>query len=153
MLRSTPVAHGRWNRYSTRKYFFTARSTAFMTRLPATRIQRAVTMSYIKSGKLKPWYYRKEQVLGAPAAVSLDYDPRPVRLVGTVVDAFGTQSSLRGGLKIYSRTEGTNISVWVPAGNPKVRYELSSTEGSFAQFLNERDKWDEAYYSGKARLK
>lgn len=153
MLRTTPLALGKYNRHSTRKHFFVSRSTAFFSRLPITRIQRSMTMEYIKNGRLKPWCYRKEQVIGAPVALSFDYDPRPVRLVGTVMDTFGHQSSTRGGLKVYARNEGTNLMVWVPRGNPKIRAELSSTEGSFSQFLAERDKWDEAYHSGKVRLK
>jgi hypothetical protein len=152
MLRATPTNLGRHNRYGTRKYFFQARSTAFWTRLPITRIQRSLTLEYIKNGRMKPWYYRKEQVLGAPAALLFDYEPRPVRLVGTVMDTFGHQSSTRGGLKVYARSEGTNMMLWVPMGNPKIKAELTAAEGSFSQFLAERDKWDEAYNSGRARL-
>lgn len=144
---------GRYNHVRTNRYFFNARATAFFSRLPLRRIQRATTMDYIKQGRMRPWYYTKEQVIGAPITLNFDYQPRPVRLVGTVMDSFTQSSSLRGGVKVYARNEETNVSLWVPFGNPKLKYELTSAEGSFDHFLDERDKWDEAWMTGRARLK
>lgn len=143
---------GRYNRYGTNKYFFCARGTAFLSRIPVTRIQRATALEYIKKGKMKPWYYRKEQVLGAPIALNFDYQPRPVRLVGTVMDTFGHQSTLRGAIRVVARNEATNVAMWVPVANPKLRYEMTG-EGSYEHFLDERDKWDEAWMTGRARVK
>lgn len=140
----------------TSRYFFCARGSAFFSRLPIARIQRAVTLEYIKAGRIKPWWYSKEQVLGAPVTLNFDYSPRPVRLIGTVMDAFCQQSSLKGGIKVYARNEETNMQLWIPAGNPKLKYDIGSgstgASGAFEHYLDERDRWDEAWMTGRARI-
>jgi len=147
------LGHTRYRRVRTNRYFFTARSNAFFGRLPIERLQRGITMEYIRKGRMRPWHLSKEQVLGAGITLNLDYNPRPVRLVGTVMDLHGTQSQLRGGIKVYARHEDTNVQLWVPFGNPKLKYEISATDAkSFDHYLAERDKWDEAWITGKARL-
>ena len=137
----------------TNKHFFVARANAFFSRLPIARIQRAMVMDSIKAGRMKPWNYTKEQILGAPIALNFDYQPRPVRLMGTVMDVHTTQSSLKGGIKVYARNEETNVMMWVPAGNPKLKYEVTSARGAFEHYLDERDKWDEAWATGRSRIK
>ena len=110
-------------------------------------------MEYVKDGRLRPWYYSKEQVLGSAITLNFDYKPRPVRLVGTVMDAYCSQTSLRGGVKVSSRNDETNVMLWVPFGNPTIKHEMAPSKDSFEHYLNERDKWDEAWMTGKARLK
>lgn len=144
---------GKYRNYSTRRYFFTARATAFLPRLPITRIQRGLALEYIKAGTMRPWYYTKEQMIGNGVALHFDYQPRPVRLIGTVFDLFGHESSLKGGLKVVSKHEETNVMLWVPLANPKMRSEITGSANSFQHFLDERDKWDEAWMTGRARLK
>ena len=137
----------------TNRHFFVSRATAFFSRLPIARIQRSLALESIKKGHLKPWRYTKEQILGCPIAVNFDYNPRPVRLIGTVMDAHTTETSLKGGLKVYARNEESNMMLWIPAGNPKLKYEITSSRGNFEQYLDERDKWDEAWITGRARVK
>jgi hypothetical protein len=153
MLKCSTPRLGRYTKERTNKYFFTARSTAFFSRVPITRIQRSTALDYIKQGRLRPWYYTKEQVVGSPVTLNFDYQPRPVRLVGTVMDSFCHQSSLRGGVKVVSRTDETNVSLWVPFGNPKLKYDMTVSSGAFDHYMDERDKWDEAWITGRARLK
>ena len=136
----------------TNRHFYTSRANAFFSRLPISRIQRSLALEAIKNGRMKPWKFTKEQVLGASVSLNFDYNPRPVRLIGTVFDAPTTETSIKGGLKVYSRSEETNMMLWVPMGNPKLRYEVTGS-GSFDQYLNERDKWDEAWVTGRARVK
>ncbi len=109
-------------------------------------------MEYIRSGRMKPWQYRKEQLLGAPVVLNFSYKPRPVRLVGTCMDAFHFSTSLRAGLKVYARSDDANVAAWVPLGNPSIKVDVNPT-GSFQHYLDERDKFDEAWISGKCRLK
>lgn len=144
---------GRYSSERTNRHFFVARANAFFSRLPIARIQRAMAVEAIQKGRLKPWKYTKEQVLGAPVTCNFDYNPRPVRLVGTVMDAHTTETSLKGGIKVYSRNEETNVMMWIPAGNPKLQYDITSVSGNFQHYLNERDKWDEAWMTGRARMK
>lgn len=144
---------GNYRRYSTRRYFFNTRATPFLSRLPITRIQRGLALEYVKQGTLRPWFYTKEQMLGNGVALHLDYQPRPVRLIGTVMDVYGHETSLKGGLKIISKHEETNVALWVPLANPKIRHEVTGAANSFQHFLDERDKWDEAWMTGRARLK
>lgn len=141
-----------YTRERTNRHFFVARGNAFFSRLPIARIQRALAVEAIQKGRLKPWKFTKEQVLGAPVACHFDYNPRPVRLIGTVMDAHCTETSLSGGVKVYARSEETNVMLWIPAGNPKLTYEMTGT-GSFQHYLKERDKWDEAWLTGRARIK
>lgn len=152
----------RYRRIRTNQHFYAARGTAFFARLPIARVQRSLVLEYIRAGKIKPWYFRKEQVIGAPVTLHFDYQPRPVRLVGTVMDAFCHQTSLKGGIKVYARTEATSVMTWVPFGNPRLRHDIQqgSAKGggnqsgaAFENYLNERDRWDEAWITGKARLK
>lgn len=143
----------KYTRERTNLQFFVARANAFFSRLPIARIQRSLAMESMKQGRLKPWRYTKEQILGAPITLNFDYNPRPVRLIGTVMDAHTAETSLKGGLKVFARNEETNMMLWVPAGNPKLRYEITASRGSFDHYLNERDKWDEAWFTGRARLK
>jgi hypothetical protein len=142
------------NRGRTTKYMWNARGSPFLRRLPIARIQRSMVLEYVKAGRIRPWYRTKEAVVGCPITLNFDYNPRPVRLIGTVMDAHCSQTSLQGGIKVYARNEEANISLWVPAGNPKLRYELTHTrtDGAFEQYLDERDKWDEAWQSGRARI-
>lgn len=153
MFHSTPVCHGRYRRVRTNKYFFNARGTAFLTRLPITRIQRGLTLEYVKRGYVKPWAYTKEQVLGSGAALNFDYQPKPVRLLGTVMDIYGHQTSLKGGVKVISKQDETNVMLWVPLANPKLKSEISASANQFQHFLDERDKWDEIWMTGRARIK
>eukprot|EP00760_Papus_ankaliazontas_P029330 PhM_4_TR4207/c0_g1_i1/m.72595 len=134
-------------------YFFRTRGNAFFSRLPLGRIERSIAMENVRSGNLKPWSYRREQVLGAPIALTLDYAPKPVRIVGTVMDCYKEQTSVNGGLKVFAKHDETNMMLWVPLANPAVKVELSASAGTFDHFLDERDRWDEAYMSGKALLK
>lgn len=144
---------GKYSQERTNRQFFVARANAFFSRLPIARIQRALAVEALKQGRMKPWRYTKERVLGAPITLNFDYNPRPVRLIGTVMDAHTTETSLKGGLKVFSKSEETNMTLWVPAANPKLRYEVTAVRGSFEHYLNERDKWDEAWLTGRARIK
>lgn len=144
---------GRYTRERTNKAFFVSRANAFLSRLPIHRIQRSLAMEYIKNGRMKPWQYSKEQVLGAPITLNFDYNPRPVRLIGTIMDAHTTRTSLKGGLKVFAKNEETNMMLWVPSGNPKLKFEVSNSVGAFEHYLDERDKWDEAWMTGRARIK
>eukprot|EP00744_Colponema_vietnamica_P020101 GILI01028535.1.p1 GENE.GILI01028535.1~~GILI01028535.1.p1 ORF type:complete len:145 (+),score=25.50 GILI01028535.1:84-518(+) len=137
----------------TNRHFFVSRANAFFSRLPIARIQRALALESIKNGRIRPWKYSKEQVLGAPVSLSFDYNPRPVRLIGTIMDTHSMETSIKGGLKVYSRNEETNMMMWIPSGNPKLRYDITGSAGSFDHYMNERDKWDEAWATGKARVK
>lgn len=110
-------------------------------------------MESMKAGRLKPWRYTKEQILGAPVTLNFEYNPRPVRLIGTIMDAHTSETSLKGGLKVFAKSEETNVMLWVPVGNPMLRYEVTASRGSFDHYLNERDKWDEAWLTGRARIK
>lgn len=142
-----------YTRERTNRQFFNARATAFFSRLPIARVHRALAVESMKQGRMKPWKYTKEQILGSPITLNFDYNPRPVRLIGTVMDAHTTETSIKGGLKVFARNEEANMTLWVPAGNPKLKHEITATRGSFEHYLNERDKWDEAWLTGRARLK
>lgn len=142
-----------YTRERTNKQFFVARANAFFSRLPIARIHRSLALESLKSGRMKPWRYSKEQILGAPITLNFEYNPRPVRLIGTILDAHTTETSLKGGLKVFAKSEETNMCLWVPAGNPQLKYEVTASRGSFEHYLNERDKWDEAWVTGRARIK
>ncbi len=142
-----------YRRIRTNRYFFTARATPFLARLPITRIQRGLTLEYVRRGFVRPWAYTKEQVIGSGVALNFDYQPRPVRLLGTVMDVYGHQTSLKGGVKVVAKHDETNVLMWVPLANPKLKAELSAGAGQFRHFLDERDKWDEAWMTGRARIK
>eukprot|EP00759_Apiculatamorpha_spiralis_P047628 PhF_6_TR4317/c0_g1_i2/m.5822 len=134
------------------KYFYRTRGKAFFSRLHVGRIERSLSMEYIKNNHMKPWSYTKEQVLGAPVSLSVDYQPKALRVVGTVMDTYKDQTHLNGGIKVSCKQEETNVMMWVPLSNPKVKVELGQSNGmTFEHFLDERDRWDEAYMSGKAR--
>ena len=135
------------------KYFYRTRGNAFFSRLPLGRIERATAMEYIKDGRMKPWSYTREQVLGSPVALSVDYKPKALRIVGTVMDIYKSESNVNGGIKVFAKHEETNMMLWVPLANPKVKVEMSNATGTFEHFLDERDRWDEAFMSGKARMK
>ena len=152
-MQSTLPLLTKYRRVRTNKLFYVARSNAFFSRLPIERIQRGITMESIRKGRLRPWHLTKDQLLGSGITMNFDYNPRPVRLVGTVMDIHGTQSQLRGGVKVYARHEDTNMLVWVPFGNPKLKYEIRQADsGTFEHYLNERDKWDEAWLTGRATI-
>ena len=102
---------------------------------------------------MQPWSYSKEQVLGAPVTLSVAYQPKPLRLVGTIMDTYRDETHLNGGLKVFCKYEETNMMLWVPLANPKIKVEISPATGTFEHFLEDRDRWDEAFMSGKARLK
>nr|CCC89306.1 conserved hypothetical protein [Trypanosoma congolense IL3000] len=142
-----------YTRERTNRHFFVARANAFFSRLPIARIQRSLAMESVREGRMRPWKYTKEQILGAPVTCNFEYNPRPVRLIGTVMDAHTEETSIKGGMKVYARNEETNMMLWIPAGNPKLRHEVTSTKGSFQHYLDERDKWDEAWITGRARIK
>jgi hypothetical protein len=112
-----------------------------------------MALEAIKRGRLRPWAHTKEQVLGCAAAVQFDYNPRPVRMIGTVMDTYGHETSMKGGLKILARQEETNVMMWVPLANPKLKAEVTPTQNAFSHFLDERDRWDEAWLTGRARVK
>ena len=153
MFSSTQICHGRYRRYRTNRYIQNARAGAFLSRLPITRIQRGLALEYVKKGQMKPWAYTKEQIIGATATMNFDYQPRPVRMLGTVFDIYGNQTSLKGGIKVVSKQDETNVMMWIPAANPKLKTEVSASANQFQHFLDERDKWDEAWMTGRARLK
>ena len=144
---------GKYRTERIKRQLYNARATAFFSRLPIARIQRALAMESIKNGRMKPWRYTKEQVLGAPITLNFDYNPRPVRLIGTVMDVHCQETSINAGIKVYAKNEEANIMLWVPTGNPKLRFDISATRGSFEHYLDERDRWDEAWLTGRARLK
>jgi len=144
---------GRWSRSRTNRHFFQSRANAFFSRLPIPHIQRSLAMEGIRSGRIRPWRWSKEQVLGTPVALNFEYNPRPVRLVGSIMDAHTTETSIKGGIKVYSRSEETNMMFWIPVGNPKLKFEITGSRGNFEHYLDERDKWDEAWITGRARVK
>ena len=102
---------------------------------------------------MKPWKYEKEQILGSPVALNFDYNPRPVRMIGTVMDVHTMETSIKGGVKVYAKNEETNMMLWIPVGNPKLKFDVTGSKGSFSHYLDERDKWDEAWITGRARIK
>ncbi|KNH07585.1 hypothetical protein XU18_1762 [Perkinsela sp. CCAP 1560/4] len=110
-------------------------------------------MEYIKDGRIRPWSYTKEQILGATVSVSIDYHPKPLRLVGTVMDIYKEESNVNGGIKIFTKYEESNFHMWVPLANPKIKVELSNSTGSFEHFLDERDRWDEVYMTGRTQMR
>ena len=110
-------------------------------------------MEYIKDGRVQPWSYSKEQILGATVSVSIDYQPKPLRLVGTVMDIYKDQSHVNGGIKIFTKYEESNFQMWLPLANPKVKIELSNAVGNFEHFLDERDRWDELYMTGRTTMR
>lgn len=67
-----------YTRERTGRHFFVSRANAFFSRLPISRIQRAMAMDAIKKGRMKPWKYSKEQIIGSPITCNFDYNPRPV---------------------------------------------------------------------------
>ena len=144
---------GRYRKVRSNKYFFNARATALLPRLTVSRVQRGLALEYIRRGTLRPWAYAKEQVLGSAVAMNFQYQPRPVRMLGTVMDIYGHHSSLKGGIKVVSKHEETNVMMWVPMANPQMKVEITGSPNAFQHFLDERDKWDEAWMTGRARLK
>jgi len=134
------------------KYFYRTRGNAFFGRLPVGRIERSLTMEYCKDGRMKPWSYVKEFVLGAPATISVDYKPKPMRIVGTVMNTYKEETSINGGIQVLGKHEETNLMLWVPLANPKVKVEMSTATATFENFLDERDRWDEAFMTGRSRM-
>ena len=136
-----------------RKYFYRTRANVFFGRLPLQRIERATALEYIQDGRIQAWSYKKDEILGATVAVSIDYKPKPLRIVGTVMDVYKDESNVNGGIKIFTKYEESNFNMWLPLANPAIKIQLADASGNIEQFLNEQDRWDELYMTGRTTMR